>query len=60
MPQDTGSCTNFTRKWRYDPLSGRCNDFWYGGCGGNGNRFETEDKCKTRCVSPPGNGLYTN
>ena len=29
-----------------------CEEFSYGGCLGNDNRFETLDVCETRCVSP--------
>ncbi|KAK2138178.1 hypothetical protein NP493_8311g00000, partial [Ridgeia piscesae] len=30
----------------------QCEEFSYGGCLGNGNRFETQEVCETRCVAP--------
>lgn len=26
-----------------------CRQFYYGGCGGNGNNFETQEQCEQRC-----------
>uniref|UniRef100_A0A672J5L7 Collagen alpha-1(XXVIII) chain n=1 Tax=Salarias fasciatus TaxID=181472 RepID=A0A672J5L7_SALFA len=45
-----GSCRDYSIRWYYDKQANACAQFWYGGCGGNENRFETEDECKTTCV----------
>lgn len=29
-----------------------CRQFYYGGCGGNANNFESEPACQQRCESP--------
>lgn len=47
---DQGTCRTYNSYWYYDKRANSCAQFWYGGCGGNGNRFETEDECKKTCV----------
>ncbi len=37
----------------YDIAVGACLDFKYTGCGGNNNRFRTEEDCKARCIPQP-------
>uniref|UniRef100_A0A3B4WT62 Collagen alpha-1(XXVIII) chain n=1 Tax=Seriola lalandi dorsalis TaxID=1841481 RepID=A0A3B4WT62_SERLL len=47
---DQGSCRDYSIRWYYDKQANACAQFWYGGCGGNDNRYETEDECKKTCV----------
>ncbi|KAM4559093.1 collagen, type XXVIII, alpha 2a [Odontesthes bonariensis] len=46
-----GTCREYVIRWYYDAHANACAQFWYGGCGGNDNRYETEDECKKTCVS---------
>ncbi|KAM8810908.1 collagen alpha-6(VI) chain [Eudromia elegans] len=50
LPQDSGECEDYVLKWSYNKWQNTCDLFWYGGCGGNKNRFETEDECKVSCI----------
>ncbi|XP_055493958.1 collagen, type XXVIII, alpha 2a isoform X3 [Leucoraja erinacea] len=47
---DQGTCRDYIIKWYYDKQANACAQFWYGGCGGNANRFDTEDECRKTCV----------
>ncbi len=40
--------------WYYDTASGQCKNFYYGSCGGNANRFGTEQECQLRCLLKTG------
>ena len=46
---DRGSCTNNTERWYFNYAFGRCQQFTYGGCGGNRNNFEKLEECLQGC-----------
>lgn len=50
LPSEIGSCDNYVIRYYYDKNKGECEYFYYGGCDGNGNNFETVDDCRRQCV----------
>ncbi|XP_069589432.1 collagen alpha-3(VI) chain isoform X4 [Ranitomeya imitator] len=53
LPKEEGTCREFALKWYYDSETNSCARFWYGGCGGNENRFSTQKECEKICISAP-------
>ncbi|NXD50574.1 COSA1 protein, partial [Corvus moneduloides] len=49
-PMKPGDCWDYVVKWYYDKNGNSCGQFWYGGCNGTNNRFETEKECRETCV----------
>ncbi|XP_030436250.1 collagen alpha-3(VI) chain isoform X5 [Gopherus evgoodei] len=50
LQKEEGTCRNFTLKWYYDSETKSCARFWYGGCGGNENNFNTQKECENVCI----------
>ncbi|XP_059155149.1 carboxypeptidase inhibitor SmCI-like [Physella acuta] len=46
---DMGPCRGHFIRYFFNPSSGRCDLFIYGGCDGNNNNFMTRDECMETC-----------
>nr|XP_025044616.1 kunitz-type U19-barytoxin-Tl1a-like isoform X3 [Pelodiscus sinensis] len=59
LPAKPGPCEAYMPHYFYNPASKSCERFIYGGCGGNGNRFATEEECLRACgqTGPTRDGL---
>lgn len=51
LPAVTGRCRASFVRYFFNESSEECEQFIYGGCAGNLNRFETIDECKLTCQS---------
>ena len=49
LAQETGPCRGAFPKFYYESSSKSCKSFTYGGCDGNGNRFDTVAECMAAC-----------
>uniref|UniRef100_A0A8C0IMV4 BPTI/Kunitz inhibitor domain-containing protein n=1 Tax=Chelonoidis abingdonii TaxID=106734 RepID=A0A8C0IMV4_CHEAB len=58
VDHDGGECQDYALKWYYDKEQKVCTPFWYGGCGGNKNRFETQEECEALCPENPNSARY--
>ncbi|XP_058504301.1 collagen, type XXVIII, alpha 1b [Solea solea] len=47
---DPGPCRDYVVRWYYDATANSCAQFWFGGCRGNSNQFESESVCRENCV----------
>ncbi|XP_014797540.1 PREDICTED: papilin isoform X2 [Calidris pugnax] len=54
LPSAHGPCANWTTRWYFVPVVGKCNRFWYGGCHGNKNSFASEEECMRACHNSGG------
>jgi hypothetical protein len=58
LPLAPGHCKSYQTKWYYNRDSNKCEIFYFTGCGGNGNKFETWEQCAATCIGMP--HLYNN
>ncbi|XP_075722820.1 papilin isoform X3 [Rhipicephalus microplus] len=47
---DAGPCDAYMPRFFYNTLTKTCEQFVYGGCGGNANNFRTFDACQKKCL----------
>lgn len=55
-PVEAGNCNDSITAYYYDAQHQTCQAFIYGGCGGNPNRFQTEEQCERLCGRFHGQG----
>jgi len=49
LPADAGPCEAFMPSWFFNGESGMCEEFFYGGCEGNANKFKVKKDCEQLC-----------
>lgn len=49
LPMVVGPCNSDYLQWFYDRQTDTCQEFNYGGCQGNDNRFSDQESCERRC-----------
>ena len=54
LPKVIGPCNAHLDQFWYDKERDECFAFTYGGCQGNGNRFDTLPFCQSRCMKGTG------
>ncbi|KAK3550177.1 hypothetical protein QTP86_021209 [Hemibagrus guttatus] len=57
LKMDPGSCFARQAMYYYDSEEKACRLFLYGGCQGNGNRFDTKEDCDKMCRAKSGRML---
>ncbi|KFD57985.1 hypothetical protein M514_01218 [Trichuris suis] len=49
-PPDIQDCGYNIVRWFWNPVTSKCDLFFYGGCSTNSNNFATEDECLRHCA----------
>ncbi|XP_012581534.1 PREDICTED: tissue factor pathway inhibitor isoform X2 [Condylura cristata] len=50
MKADDGPCKAMMKRYFFNIQTQQCEEFIYGGCEGNQNRFESVEECKQTCI----------
>ena len=50
--KEEGTCGDWVLQYSYVSESDQCEGFYYGGCEGNNNRFESSEDCEAECMRP--------
>uniref|UniRef100_D1FPW2 Single Kunitz protease inhibitor n=1 Tax=Simulium nigrimanum TaxID=683695 RepID=D1FPW2_SIMNI len=56
LPMNEGLCRALAKRYYYDSATRSCKQFYYGGCEGNANNFESKRECAEKCIKKP-NGV---
>lgn len=57
MDKALGHCKALIPRFYYNTSTGHCEDFTYGGCGGNENNFKTRAECESLCKPNQDRGI---
>ncbi|KAB5530827.1 hypothetical protein PHYPO_G00133810 [Pangasianodon hypophthalmus] len=49
LPMEEGLCFGISRRYFFNMTSMQCEEFFYGGCGGNNNNFGDRNSCMEYC-----------
>ncbi|OWR51913.1 seminal fluid protein HACP035 [Danaus plexippus plexippus] len=49
LQPDFGQCNEYHPRWYFDITTRRCRGFSFSGCGGNLNRFKSQQSCTSTC-----------
>lgn len=50
LPSDIGPCLDALYPYYFNSATGQCEEFLWGGCEGNANRFDTIEECEDTCL----------
>lgn len=50
QPKEIGPCRKSELSFYYNTDSKSCEEFFYGGCHGNDNRFSAKEECEKLCL----------
>jgi len=54
LPKETGDCGEKNARWHFSQSDNKCMPFYYSGCSGNENNYDSENACAEKCPSVVG------
>ena len=60
LPKERGPCDKYELRFYYNSDTKECKYFFWGGCEGNGNNFETAEACQSACGVGKGTAITAN